>query len=346
MKLVCSSGHGLYVRGAAGPAPWGLDEVNEARRVVERTADYLRQLGVTVTTYHDDVSRSQNENLNRIVDFHNSQGPHELDVSVHFNAYQVTTSKAMGTECWYVTQETLAGVIADNISDCGFVDRGPKYSNSLFFLSNTAEPAVLVEVCFVDSKPDCDLYRAQFESICVALAESLSGIEYPGTPIEEPPDVEEPPPEFLPPGDVSVFGPFTTDIKCSVFGGVDDPNNSAYPPYDMITDQEFGVALPFKFPGNRPWVLIQNLDNGREVVCAIRDIGPWMTDDDYWERNRRPLAETCSENQMALPRGPNEGRVPNGAGIDITPNAAREIGLAGMGQVSWRFVPTEPTSTA
>ena len=28
------SGHGKYIRGAEGPEPWGLDEVDEARKVV------------------------------------------------------------------------------------------------------------------------------------------------------------------------------------------------------------------------------------------------------------------------------------------------------------------------
>jgi hypothetical protein len=137
---------------------------------------------------------------------------------------------------------------------------------------------------------------------------------------------------------VSVFPPYQTDIKCSVFGGASDPNNSAYPPFDLITDQENGVALPWKFSEDwRPSVIVHNLATGSEVVCKIRDLGPWLTDDPYWENNRRPLAETCAENNMTLPRGPNQGKKPNGAGIDITPAAARAIGLSGMGQVSWRF---------
>src|SRR5262245_34014589 len=77
MKIVMSAGHGLKVRGAAGPPPpsWGLDEVDEARRVVTQAA-VLRNLGVDVTTYWDDVSTSQSENLTRICDFHTaSQGP-------------------------------------------------------------------------------------------------------------------------------------------------------------------------------------------------------------------------------------------------------------------------------
>ena len=60
-RIVISSGHGKYVRGASGI----LDEVDEARRVVERVADELRDRDVEVKVFHDDISDSQNENLNR-----------------------------------------------------------------------------------------------------------------------------------------------------------------------------------------------------------------------------------------------------------------------------------------
>ena len=66
-----------------------------------------------VKTYHDDVSHSQNENLNRITDFHNAQ-VRDLDVSVHFNAY-VETSDPRGVEVLYVTQrysQTVSNAVA------------------------------------------------------------------------------------------------------------------------------------------------------------------------------------------------------------------------------------------
>src|SRR6516165_11611522 len=103
MKIVISSGHGQYVRGAEGL----IDEVDEARRVTDAVAKYLADLGVEVVVYHDDVSQSQSENLDRIVDFHNSQGIHDLDVSIHFNAFE-PTSKPMGCEVLYVTEDILA----------------------------------------------------------------------------------------------------------------------------------------------------------------------------------------------------------------------------------------------
>jgi N-acetylmuramoyl-L-alanine amidase len=186
MTVICiSSGHGKYIRGASGY----LDEVNEARRVVEQVATVLRGGGITVKTYHDNSSHSQNENLNRIVNWHNGQS-RDLDVSVHFNAYQ-TTSSPMGTECLYVTQESLAKKVANNIASVGLINRGPKYRGDLFFLNNTTKPSVLVETVFVDSKADQNIYNEEFENICHALAEALAGKSITDRP--EAPTEPEPP---------------------------------------------------------------------------------------------------------------------------------------------------------
>ena len=67
-SVVISSGHGKHVRGAAGI----LDEVDEARKVVERLASELEARGIKVSVFHDDTSHSQNENLNTIVNYHNA----------------------------------------------------------------------------------------------------------------------------------------------------------------------------------------------------------------------------------------------------------------------------------
>ena len=134
-SITISSGHGLHVRGAAGI----LDEVDEARLVVEALADDLRERGVDVATYHDDVSTSQSENLNRIADWHNSI-PCELAISVHFNAYE-QVDKPMGTEVLYLTQSALAGELSAAIADAGeLINRGAKKRTDLFVLNNCAAP--------------------------------------------------------------------------------------------------------------------------------------------------------------------------------------------------------------
>ena len=201
-RIVISSGHGKYVRGASGI----LDEVDEARKVVNAVAEYLTNVNVVCGVFHDDVSKSQNENLNRIVDYHNAQ-VRDLDISVHFNAYE-QVSKPMGTEVLYVTQSGLAGQMSEAISSVGFINRGPKKRTDLFFLNNTEMPAILLEVCFVDSETDAEIYRDNFEQICMNIADLIGGV----TTSPKPPQPDD---DFIAIG------------RCSYFGGPDDHGVSA-----------------------------------------------------------------------------------------------------------------------
>jgi N-acetylmuramoyl-L-alanine amidase len=172
VRIAMSSGHSTKCQGANGY----INEVAEATRVVERTAEILMgDMGVTVYTFSDTTSTDSNTNLNKIVDWHNSL-VRDWDVSVHFNAYE-TTNNPMGTECLYVssTGQVMATTVANKIASVGFINRGPKKRTDLFVLNNTEMPCVLVEVCFVDSRADVDLYEEQFEEVCRCLAEALAG---------------------------------------------------------------------------------------------------------------------------------------------------------------------------
>ena len=202
MRVVISSGHGLYVRGASGY----IDEVDEARRVVDETARMLRALGVDVTTFHDNTSRSVNENLNTIVDFHNDQD-RDLDISVHFNAFEVT-SQPRGCEVLYVSntgREYATEMVNTICNAVPFINRGPKERTDLAFLNNTDEPAILIETCFVDSQGDVNIYNPQFSNVCGAIAAAISGSSLPDRP---------PPPtaDYL----------FHVSGRCSSFGGPSD----------------------------------------------------------------------------------------------------------------------------
>jgi hypothetical protein len=196
-SIVISSGHGLYVRGAAGI----IDEVDEARKVVKALAAALVQRGVEVTVFHDDTSHSQNENLWTITDFHNACD-RDLDISVHFNAFE-QRSQPVGTEVWYVTQQELAKHLSAAMASAGLTDRGAKYTNGLHFLNQTTMPSVLLEVCFVDSTADCSIYIENFEAICEALADELAGEEA-----------------------GKGIGQFVAEGRVSHFGGPDDPGVS------------------------------------------------------------------------------------------------------------------------
>ena len=172
MKIVISSGHGKYVRGANGL----IDEVDEARKVVSAVVRNLSLLGHGVVEFHDDISTTQQQNLNAIVNFHNSQS-RDLDVSVHFNAY-VPTDGGRGTEVLYLTQKDLAAQVSAAIAEAGgLINRGAHTRSDLYFLNGTTEPAILIEVCFVDAAADVEAYQAKFDPICLALASSLVDLD-------------------------------------------------------------------------------------------------------------------------------------------------------------------------
>lgn len=118
-----------------------------------------------------------------------------------------------------------------------------------------------------------------------------------------------------------------TSITATVFGGTGDPNNSAYDDSEIDNDV-LGVALPARFTGVRPRVRVFNGD--RSVDCNIVDVGPWNTNDKYWETNSRPQAESGTD---------LSGRATNKAGIDLTPAAAFALGINGKGTVDWMFLP-------
>lgn len=127
-----------------------------------------------------------------------------------------------------------------------------------------------------------------------------------------------------------VNNPKMVNIVATKFGGSADPNKSAYPPFDTITDTELGCALPYKFSGTRPRVKVTNRANNKTVVCEIRDCGPWNIGDNYWAfPDGRPQAESGRD---------EKGRVTNLAGIDLTPAADKAIGLGGLGKVDWEFL--------
>jgi N-acetylmuramoyl-L-alanine amidase len=247
-SIVISSGHGKLVRGASGI----LDEVDEARRVVEESAKRMRERGIKVTTFHDDVSTSQNENLNRIVDYHNSM-VRDVDVSVHFNAYE-QVEKPMGTECLYVTEDVMASVMASSIAACGFINRGPKLRTDLFFLNNTAQPAILIEVCFVDSLADAEVYTNNFEKICAAIADVMAGAvsDDDDEEDEEAPEIEE--------GTVL----FEATGRCSEFGGPDDDG----------VDADEGLAFIYDIE-DAPYLFLPESDDNKGLGLARR-LNPYV----------------------------------------------------------------------
>src|SRR5690606_14302215 len=136
-----------------------LNEVTENRRVVKRVAEILKQSNIAVTEIHDNVSNNVSSNLGYLVREHN-KSKRDLDVSVHFNASAGTQTTGIGTEVLYVNPslKQKAKELSSEIAKAGgFKDRGEKYRNNLGFLNGTTKPALLIEVCFVNSHEDAKL---------------------------------------------------------------------------------------------------------------------------------------------------------------------------------------------
>ena len=164
-----SSGHSINCQGMSDV----INEVTEARKVVDRVYEIVKSSGKACYKYHDTAS-SSSQNLANIVNFHN-QYKDGVDVSIHFNA-SVHTDNPMGVEVCYYSDSTLASQMSKAISDAGgFKNRGAKQRTGLYFLKRTNKTSILIEVCFGDSTKDCELYKANFEAICQAIAKTLIG---------------------------------------------------------------------------------------------------------------------------------------------------------------------------
>lgn len=175
MKCTISSGHGKYVAGASGV----IDEVTEARKVVNRVAEIMKEMGKEPNVFHDDTSKTQKTNINNIVKYHNST-TREKDISIHFNSSK-ETDKPVGVEVLYYSDSNkdLASKVSKAISDAsGLKNRGAKLRTDLGFLKSTNKGAIIIEVAFVDSSEDVRIYKEKFEDICIAIAETLAEKKY------------------------------------------------------------------------------------------------------------------------------------------------------------------------
>jgi N-acetylmuramoyl-L-alanine amidase len=297
MKIVISSGHGKYVRGASGL----IDEVDEARKVVPEVSNWLTVNGHNVTELHDDVSTTQQQNLNWIVNHHNAEN-RELDVSIHFNAY-VPTDGGRGVEVLYLTQGDLAVRVATAIASVsGLINRGAHYRSDLYFLNGTNEPAILVEVCFVDAAADVEGYQRHFQEICAAIAGALA------------PTQEE-------------AAPFHAVGKVSWFGGPEDMGVSASEGLAFLYEVEDAPHLFLKHQPAGTTGLARRLDPSVSYI-AMR-----------WDYDVYSKEELASGDFLFLVRAPKTGRqykawpadwgphVDTGRVADISPGLMDALGI-------------------
>lgn len=150
LKICINSGHTKF--GSGTGAKGYLIEHIETRKIAYELMKLLAD------SKHEVVSaifdRSSN-NLKEAVTLANNEDV-DLLVSIHLNA-----GKGVGCECytWNGKKTKQAKGVCEELKKLGFKDRGIKKNNDLYILKKTKMPALLIEVCFVDNKNDCELYK-------------------------------------------------------------------------------------------------------------------------------------------------------------------------------------------
>lgn len=150
MKIGINAGHTKLGKGTG--ANKYLNESVENRKIA------YELMGLLADTQHEVVPivfDKSNDNLKEAVALANAEKC-DLFVSIHLNA-----GGGQGCECytWKGIKYTQAVNVCNNLNKLGFKNRGIKDGSHLYVVKNTTMIAILVEVCFVDTKTDVELYK-------------------------------------------------------------------------------------------------------------------------------------------------------------------------------------------
>lgn len=179
--IILSKAHSKKVQGASK----FINEVDESIRVVNRVEQICNEIKKnSIITYQETTATNKKDNLNNIIKFHNSKSK-DLNISLHFNSATFNgkdyTNEPVGIETLYCSENGKK--VAEKYQEklvkvSGLKNRGAKKFNNLGFLNKTTGTSILIELCFVNSKKDVEIYQNKFEDICIALAELITGEKY------------------------------------------------------------------------------------------------------------------------------------------------------------------------
>lgn len=169
MHIAIAGGHSANARGASG----FIDEYDCDRAFVAQLIPAFESQGWYVTDCSNDAD-SVNGELAEECRIANGSGA-DLFIAVHFNAGGGT-----GTEVWHSpgsSAESYAeSVSAELASALGLRNRGAKATTGLYVLNRTTMPAIIIEVCFVDTEQDADAWHAtSWDALCGAVVRGLGG---------------------------------------------------------------------------------------------------------------------------------------------------------------------------
>jgi N-acetylmuramoyl-L-alanine amidase len=169
MHIAIAGGHSAIARGASGY----LDEYECDRAFVAQLIDAFDAQGWYVTdcsNEESDVSAELREECRNA----NASGAN-LFIAVHFNSGGGT-----GTEVWhypYSSAETYAQDVSRELASAlGLPNRGAKSTTGLYVINHTEMPAILIEVCFVDTEADAEAWHSTpWDDLVGAVVRGLGG---------------------------------------------------------------------------------------------------------------------------------------------------------------------------
>lgn len=168
VKLCFDYGHGGVDLGASHNGRKESDDVLSLGRAV---ASEVRRHGIIVhETRTSDVTMSLKERGN----FEN-RNTYDYFISFHRNAYEPEQAKGVET---YTNLDSvgkakgLAKRVQTSLLTLGFVDRGLREAN-FYVLRETKAPAVLVELGFIDSTNDNNIFDSKRNEIIKTLATAI-----------------------------------------------------------------------------------------------------------------------------------------------------------------------------
>ena len=184
MRIAIAGGHSARARGASGY----LDEYECDRAFVARLVPALEAAGHAVVDCSNEEATVMGE-LAAEVSAANDSGA-DVFLAVHLNAGGGT-----GTECWHYAGNDvgyeLAKTMSANVAGAlGLRDRGAKATTGLYVVRRTSMPAVLLEVCFVDSYRDAQAWwGTPWGPLVDAVVKAFGGVST-GTPAPHPAPAE------------------------------------------------------------------------------------------------------------------------------------------------------------
>lgn len=168
-SIMLDAGHGGRDPGAVYQ---GRREKDDTLRMVLELGEILQNNGIDIEyTRTTDVYESPYEKAMEA-----NQAGVDFFISIHRNSYP-TDNVVSGVESLIYDLSGIKLQMAENINEqleaVGFVNKGVKARPNLVVLKRTTMPAVLVELGFINSDTDNQLFDDNFEDIAQAIAEGI-----------------------------------------------------------------------------------------------------------------------------------------------------------------------------